>query len=92
MAPFGEGNPAPVVAIRRCRLMTAPQRMGRNGQTISFLLAQQDARIRAVGFAMGDLADLLAGVNTADVAGSPALHTFHGQTSVELHLKDVRWD
>ncbi|MCY2928399.1 MAG: single-stranded-DNA-specific exonuclease RecJ [Planctomycetota bacterium] len=91
MAPFGEGNPEPVVVLRGCRLMTPPQRMGRNGATVSCLLTQNDARIRAVGFGMGDLADLLVGVNTVDVAGTPVLNTFNGRTSVELHLKDVQW-
>ena len=91
MAPFGEGNAEPVVALRGCRLTGPPQRMGRSGGTVSCLLSRDDARIRAVGFAMGDLADLLVGVNTVDVAGTPVLNTFNGRTSVELHLKDVQW-
>ncbi|MEI7836760.1 MAG: single-stranded-DNA-specific exonuclease RecJ [Planctomycetota bacterium] len=91
MAPFGHGNPKPVVALRSCRMITAPVRMGPKGGSVSFLAGQNDTRIRAVGFAMGDLADLLVGVNTVDVAGTPVLNTFNGRTSVELHLKDVQW-
>ncbi|MCD6304347.1 MAG: single-stranded-DNA-specific exonuclease RecJ [Planctomycetes bacterium] len=91
MGPFGQGNPRPVVAVRRCRVLTAPRRMGRGGKTVSLLLGQGDARLRAVGFGMGDLADLLKGCREVDVAGSPGLNTFRGSTSVELHLKDVLW-
>lgn len=40
LAPFGQGNPRPVVAIRGCRILTPPQRIGRSGQTISFLAGQ----------------------------------------------------
>ncbi len=91
LAPFGQGNPPPVVAVRGCKVLSAPRRMGRNGQTVSLMLAQGDARLRAVGFGMGDLADLLIGVNTVDVAAEPVLNRFNGRTSVELKLKDVAW-
>lgn len=91
LAPFGEGNPPPVVAARNCRLISAPRRMGRNGDTVSLLLGQDDSRIRAVGFGMGDLVDHLAGIHVVDVAGMPTLNHFRGRTSVELQLKDVLW-
>jgi len=91
LAPFGQGNPPPVVALRDCEVRTAPRRMGRRGQAVSFHLGQGDASLRAVGFGMGDLADLLAGVKRVDVAGEPGLNTFQGATHVELKLKDVVW-
>jgi single-stranded-DNA-specific exonuclease len=91
MGPFGEGNPSPVVAVRDCRIIVPPRRMGRNGQTVSLLLGQQGGRIRAVGFGMGELADHLAGVGAVDVAGTPTLNSFQGNTTVELQLKDVLW-
>ena len=91
LAPFGKGNPSPLVALRNCQIRTAPKRIGRTGQTVTFHLAQGRAGLRAVGFGMGDLADLLAGVKKIDVAGEPILNTFNGRTSVELKLKDVLW-
>jgi single-stranded-DNA-specific exonuclease len=92
MAPFGQGNPPPVVVLRNCRLLMPPKRLGRSGQTISFMLGSGDARIRAVGFQMGDLADRLVGVNVVDVAASPQLSHFNGTTTVELKLIDVQWE
>lgn len=92
LAPFGQGNPPPLVALRCCRLVSAPRRMGRSGQTVSLLLASGDSTIRAVGFGMGDLADDLAGVNRVDVAARPVLNSFNGATNVELQLEDVIWD
>jgi len=91
LAPFGQGNPHPLVAIRRCRVLVPPRRMGRNGATVGMMLGQGQARMRAVGFGMGDLADELIGVNTIDVVGEPMLNSFNGRTSVELKLKDVKW-
>jgi len=92
LAPFGQGNPPPVVAVRACRVLIPPKRMGRRGQTAGLMLEQDGATLRAVGFGMGDLADLLVGINHVDVAGEPVLNNFSGNTTVELKLKNVRWD
>ena len=91
LAPFGRGNPRPVVAVRGARLLSPPQRMGRQGTTVGFIVGDGQARMRCVGFRMADVADDLAGVRTIDVAGEPMLNRFSGRTSAELHLRDVRW-
>lgn len=93
LGPFGRGNPRPVVVARNCRLLTAPQRMGRTGQTVSFIVAQDAdgaGRLRCVGFGMGELADRLAGVRNIDIAGEAAINRFNGRETVECHLHDVR--
>lgn len=92
MAPFGAGNPRPVLAVRGCRLACPPRRMGRSGQAVSLLLSQNKTALRAVGFDMGDLADHLLGQETIDVAAEPMLNTYQGRTTVELRLRDVAWE
>lgn len=92
MAPFGQGNPPPVLALQNCKLVVPPKRMGRTGGTLSLLLGQNGVNMRAVGFGMGDLADRLVGVTSVNVAAEPTLNTFNGRTNVELLLKDVTWD
>ncbi|MCE5327452.1 MAG: single-stranded-DNA-specific exonuclease RecJ [Planctomycetaceae bacterium] len=91
LAPFGQGNPAPLVVARGCKVLVPPKRMGKTGQTVGLMLAQGDVRMRAVGFNMGDLCDEMAAVNTIDVAARPSLNTFNGNTSIELQLEDVSW-
>jgi len=91
LAPFGQGNPRPVVALRGCEVAISPRRMGRGGQTVGLTLRHSGATVRAVGFGMGDLADLLADIRHIDVAAEPRLNTFRGRTNVELHLRDVKW-
>jgi len=91
LAPFGQGNPPPIVAVNGCRVLVPPRRMGRDGDTVAMMLGQAGSSLRAVGFGMGGLADMLAGVNTISAAGEPGLNTFNGATSVELKLRDVRW-
>ncbi|HAU37875.1 MAG TPA: hypothetical protein DCX07_09190 [Phycisphaerales bacterium] len=90
MAPFGQGNPAPRLAIRNCRILVPPKRIGRTGSTVSLFLGQGESSLRAVGFQMGELVDALAGAKAADVVGRPMLNRYAGQTTVELHLEDAR--
>ena len=82
----------PVVAMRACEVLGPVRRMGANGAAVSFSIRGGGAALRAVGFGMGDLADLLTGVNHVDVAGEPVLNTYRGSTSVEIKLRDVRWE
>jgi single-stranded-DNA-specific exonuclease len=91
LGPFGAGNPAPVIAVRNCRLVSPPRRMGRRGNTVGLQIGGNGGTIKAVGFRMGDLADRLVGVNTVDIAGEPMLNTYNGRTSVQLKLVDVQW-
>jgi len=91
MAPFGQGNPRPVVVVRGCEVLSPPKRMGRTGSTVGLYLRQGGVSMRAVGFGMGELADALGGAGRIDVAGEPALNTFNGATSIELKLRDVKW-
>ncbi len=91
MAPFGQGNPRPVVAIRNCEILAPPRRVGKNGGTITTVLGQSGVRMRAVGFGMGDLADALAGVKFVDVAAQPEINHFNGSSSVELKFADISW-
>ena len=96
-APFGQGNPRPRIAVRSCRILSPPRRIGRGGAGVSFLVGQDDdsgrsARLRCVGFGMGDLAEKLLGVHFVDIAGEPVLNRFNGRTSVEMHLRDVAWE
>jgi single-stranded-DNA-specific exonuclease len=92
MAPFGRGNAAPVVVVKGCRMLTGPKRIGQSGTTISMTLEHEGASMRGVGFGMGDLAEMLVGVNAVDVAFEPQLNTFRGQTNVQAMLRDVRWE
>ncbi len=100
LAPFGRGNPHPVVAVRAVRVLSPPQRMGRDGATGGFIVGSDvgpsgaflpGRRMRCVGFGMGELADELAGVGAIDIAGEPVLNRFRNRVSVEMRLRDVRW-
>ena len=92
LAPFGQGNPPPVLAVRGCAILGPPRRMGKAGGVLSLMLSQNGASMRAVGFGMGELAERLIGVSCVDVAAEPTINTFNGRSSAELQLTDVCWE
>ena len=92
MAPFGEGNPPAVLAIHDAAVRAPPRRMGRRGGTLGMLLSHGQARLRCVGFGMGEAVDHLASVRKVHVAGEPTINRFNDRESVEMTLKDLRWN
>ena len=91
-APFGRGNPRPLIAVRGMHVLSPAKRIGRTGQTVSMLLTDDSYRLRCVGFGMGELAEQLAGITTVDIVGAPVINRYNSRTNVEMHLSDVKWD
>jgi len=91
LAPFGEGNPAPVLACQGVRVAGMPRRMGSGGKHLSFYASQGGASLRTVGFGMGEWAEKLqaSGENIA-LAFTPRISRYGGAKSVELHLSDIK--
>lgn len=92
LAPFGQGNPSPALALPGCRVLTPPRRIGKGGGSATLTVGQSGTTLRAVGFGMGDLADCLRGVRQVDLVAEPVLNRFRGRTQVELKLLDARWE
>ncbi|HOX38287.1 MAG TPA: single-stranded-DNA-specific exonuclease RecJ [Candidatus Brocadiia bacterium] len=92
MAPFGEGNPAPVLASRNVRIAGMVNRMGAAGQHANFLVNKGNATFRVVAFRQGDLADIVSGRDGAsfDIAYIPKVNEYKGRASPELELVDIR--
>jgi single-stranded-DNA-specific exonuclease len=91
LAPFGQSNPAPVLAVRDCEILTPPKRMGKTGQAVNMYLRNNGSAMRVIGFGMGDLADQLVGVTKVDIAGEPIINNYNGNTTVEFKLCDLMW-
>ncbi len=89
LAPFGEGNPRPLLCTTDVQLAAPPKRMGEGGRHVSFQLRQHNVNLRAVAFGQGDWADELAQVDTPlSIAFRPVINHFRGRRSVELHIAD----
>ena len=91
LAPFGMGNPRPILCATAVRLSEPPRRMGSGDRHLSLRVEHHGARLRAVAFGQGDWADELKELGRPiDVAFRPVINEFRGRRSVELHLVDWR--
>jgi single-stranded-DNA-specific exonuclease len=91
LAPFGHGNPRPLLCASGVNLAGSPQLMGSGGRHLSVRLSQHDTTMRAVAFGRDDWAEPLGAVRgPLDVAFRPVVNSFRGRRSVELHLVDWR--
>ncbi|MBN1419110.1 MAG: single-stranded-DNA-specific exonuclease RecJ [Planctomycetes bacterium] len=90
LAPFGEGNPAPVFFARDLEVVGTPRSMGRASDHLSFYVRQNGVGIRVVAFGRADLSLPLARAGRCDVVFRPALNTFHGERTIEMRLVDIR--
>lgn len=92
MAPFGCGNPRPVLCASDVRIAEAPRRIGGGERHLSLKLGQHRTVMRAVGFGCGERIDELAELMDAplDIAYRPVINDFRGRQSVELQLVDWR--
>ena len=91
LAPFGEGNPRPLLCSSSVELVDAPRRMGEGERHLSLKIKQHQVSLRAVAFGKGEWADdLQQAGGPLDIAYRPVINQFRGRRTVELHLVDWR--
>ncbi len=91
LAPFGCGNPRPILCATGVRLAEPPKRMGTSERHLSVKLIQHQTSLRGVAFSHGEWADEMAAISTPlDIAYKPVINEFRGRQNVEVHLVDWR--
>lgn len=91
LAPFGQGNPRPILCASGVDLAEPPRRIGRGERHMSLKVRQHGVTLRAMAFGQGEAADELAKIGAPlDIAFKPVINEFRGRRSVEMHLVDWR--
>jgi len=91
LAPFGEGNPRPVLCASRVTLAGEPRTIGGGDRHLAIEMVQLRTTLRGVAFGKGEWADALRNhAGPLDVAFSPVINEFRGRQTVEMHLVDWR--
>ena len=90
MKPFGIGNPKPVFATRGL-IVSAVYPMS-EGAHIRLDLTDREGKVSlsAVGFGMGAYLDLVVPGDKVDIAYTMNEFCFRGETSLSLHLCDIK--
>ena len=91
LAPFGAGNPRPVLFCGGVELDEPARCMGSGDRHLSVKLRQGSKVVRGVAFSAADWCD---GLNSVDgpieIAYRPVINDFRGFRKVEIHLVDWR--
>ena len=91
LEPFGEGNRAPVLALRGVQVVGKPRRMGSQNEHVSFFAGRGGRALRCVAFREANrMAPLLDASGCVDVAFTPQRNDFRGNTEIEGRVVDVR--
>jgi len=89
LQPFGEANPEPVFMMRGLRTAVPPRVVGNDHLRVRF---QADGHsFQAIGFHMADRIGLMDSADAqVDALFRPSANDWNGQTSLEMHLVDLR--
>ncbi len=91
LAPFGAGNPRPVLFCRDVQLDEPARRMGGGDRHLTVKLRQGGKVVRAVAFSAGEWCDDLNNSDSPiEIAYRPVINEFRGMRKVEIHLVDWR--
>jgi len=92
LAPFGMGNPAPVLLTRRAKVEEM-SRVGNGSHVALRLRSAAGASHGAIWFRAGALGEELVVGGTVDVCFRPKLDEWDGSTRVQLVVEDIGvWD
>ncbi len=91
IAPFGSGNPQPVLATAGVEVAGRPEVVGAGGKHLKMRLRQRGCVVEAIGFGLGGLLDdeeLLSG--KLDVAYLAGVNRWRGSAKVQIQVKALR--
>lgn len=91
LAPFGQGNPRPVLLASGVSLCEPSRRMGKGDRHLTARLEHRGTRMRSVAFGQAEWCDDLNQISgTIDIAFRPVINDFRGRRTVEMQLVDWR--
>ena len=93
LEPIGEGNPPVTLVAKGLELVEPPRKMGKAGNHLSLMV--RDPRnnnliMRAVAFSMADMEKALTDAQAIDIAFSPKVNHFNGNSTIEMMVTDIK--
>ncbi|MCD8377831.1 MAG: single-stranded-DNA-specific exonuclease RecJ, partial [Candidatus Gastranaerophilales bacterium] len=89
LEPFGASNPSPAFVINGFKLVQK-KLMGSNKEHLRLTVEKDGIKFNAIWWSYGDIA--LKPDDTLDIAFTPQLNSFNGNTGIQLIIKDVHSD
>lgn len=87
--PTGIGNPRPTFITKKVKVFEA-KAIGKENKHLKLVLSKSNEIFPAIAFGMGELATKLAKDDLIEIAYTPDLNIWNGNTEIQLKVKDVR--
>jgi single-stranded-DNA-specific exonuclease len=91
LAPFGQGNRRPILAVEDVTVAAQPRRVGKEGDHLQLTVRQGNATMKCIAFKCGHLFEQLKVETRVSLAVEPCVNEFNGRRNVELEVKDFRF-
>ena len=88
LEPFGEGNIEPIVLYKNLKIESI--RTLSEGKHIKLSIKNENIKIDAIGFNMGDLANEFLIGDKVDVVGNIKINVFNNFENIQITLIDIR--
>jgi single-stranded-DNA-specific exonuclease len=90
LAPYGPGNPTPVLCARNVQITSPPRLLGAHLQHARFRAVQDGTSLDVIAFQMAEEVTAMSKVPALDLAFTVAINSWQGRHSVELQLRALR--
>lgn len=88
LAPFGMGNPTPVVQIKDISL-TGLRTIGRDDSHLKCSLVRNSVSVDAIGFSMAHISEQVTPSAVAEVIGELSINEWNGNRKPQFVMKDI---
>jgi len=89
MAPFGEGNPSPLLRLKEVNVLEI-MRVGADQSHLKLLLGTEEKPVSAIAFKMGCLEQVIRKNSKIDVVFEISINEYMGRKNVALIVKYIR--
>ncbi|MCX7780578.1 MAG: single-stranded-DNA-specific exonuclease RecJ [Negativicutes bacterium] len=89
LAPYGTGNPAPILACRDLKVSDL-RTVGQDGKHLKLRVRRQNLTGEVIAWGMGEMAAALSRDESIDVVFEPEFNIWQGQRSIQLKAFDLR--
>lgn len=91
LAPYGAGNPPPLLLADRLQVIGEPRRVGNGERHLSFRVRQEGRTMKAIAFGMADrVAELMSEGGQVSLVFTPRFNEWQGFRSIEIEVKDFQ--
>lgn len=88
LEPFGESNKTPIFLYKNLKIDSI--RALSEGKHLKLTLKDENYKIDAIGFNLGNLAEQYQIDEKIDAVGTLEINSFNGNNTIQINLKDIR--